>query len=487
MAQNPSALYRALPPMNAVLETLTAFGTRPDGKGGALAAAIPRPFLRELIESFLDGLRADVAKGIITDAAELALPALLPRLIEHVRTGARPHLRRVINATGVVIHTNLGRSVLPEEAVAAVAEAARHYSNLEFDLDGHSRGSRYSHVEPLIRKLTGAEAALVVNNNAAAVMLVLDTLCKGREVVVSRGELVEIGGSFRIPEVMEKSGCILKEVGATNRTHPRDYTGAVTEQTAAFLKVHRSNFRITGFASEVDRAELAALAHERGLPCIEDLGSGTLFDFAAANLPHLATEITAARVLDAGVDIVTFSGDKVLGGPQAGIIAGRAEYVGRIKKNPLNRALRIDKLTLAALEATLNLYRDPALALRRVPTLRMIAMSADELLPRARRLARLLAKALAGRGGGYGVTLRRGMSRTGGGAFPEQDLPTWLAAVASSLHSPDALREALLVSDPPLVGRVEDGALCLDPRTLDDAEFPLAVQAVAQAADRLGA
>ncbi len=481
MPPKPNALYRALPSMTAALDALAAWEAGENSGPDALCAALPRPFLRELIENFLDERRAAIKAGEVTDAVALALPHLLPQLVEHVRLRSRPRLRRVINATGVVIHTNLGRSRLPEEAVSAVTEAARHYSNLEFELESGERGSRYSHVAPLICKLTGAEAAIVVNNNAAAVLLVLDTLCKGREVVVSRGELVEIGGSFRIPEVMEKSGCVLREVGATNRTHLKDFAGAMNENTAALLKVHRSNFIIAGFTAEVERADLAKLAHERGLPCIEDLGSGTLFDFAAAGLPHLAYEPTAGQVLAAGVDVVTFSGDKVLGGPQAGIIAGKAEYIGRIAKNPLTRALRIDKLTLAALEATLRLYLDPALAKERIPTLRMISMSADEILPRARRLARLLKKALAGAEGKCAVSVRQGNSRAGGGAFPEQDLPTWLVAVTSDAHSPDALRDALLQNDPPLSARVEHDALCLDPRSLDDAEFALVARAVALA------
>ena len=468
--------------MNAVLD---AFAAPVDSSGDAgrhfLFVSLPRPLLRESIESFFGLCREDIRQGRVAAPEELALPVLMPRLVSYVERVSQPHLRRVINAAGVVIHTNLGRSPLALEAIQAVAKAARFYSNLEFDLETGERGSRYSHVESLICRLTGAEAALAVNNNAAAVLLLLDTLCKDREVVVSRGELVEIGGSFRIPEVMEKSGCRLREVGATNRTHPHDYAGAINESTAALMKVHTSNFRIIGFTREVSREELAALAHEHGLPLLEDLGSGTLFDFAGAGFAHLAGEPTATKVLAQGVDVVTFSGDKVLGGPQAGIIAGKAEYINRIKKNPLTRALRIDKLTLAALEATLRLYLDPALALERVPTLRMICMSADELRGRARKLAKVLGKHLSGHPGfaGGDISVRSGASRTGGGAFPERDLPTWLVCLRG--WSPDALREALLQVDPPLVGRVEDDALCLDPRTLDDDEFPLVADALRQA------
>ena len=487
MAVSNNALFRSLPSMNAILDAFATPGDLPCAASClALSASLPRPLLRESIEGFLDLCRKAITQGRVTGPEELALPALLPRLARHVERVSRPHFRRVLNATGVVIHTNLGRSLLAPEAVRAVTEAALHYSNLEFDLETGERGSRYSHVESLICGLTGAEAALVVNNNAAAVLLLLDTLCKGREVVVSRGELVEIGGSFRIPEVMEKSGCVLREVGATNRAHLKDYAEAVNERTAALMKVHTSNFRIIGFTKEVGRGELAGLARERGLPLLEDLGSGTLFDFAGAGFSHLAGEPTATKVLAQGVDVVTFSSDKVLGGPQAGVIAGKAEYINRIKKNPMNRALRIDKMTLAAMEATLRLYLDPDLAVKRVPTLRMICMGQDELRTRARKLAKVLEKRLSKHPGmeGGSVSLRPGASRTGGGALPEHDLPTWLVCVRAGAHSPDALREALVHTDPPLVARVEDGALCLDPRTLDDTEFPLAAKVLSEALEQ---
>ncbi|MDP3427066.1 MAG: L-seryl-tRNA(Sec) selenium transferase, partial [Humidesulfovibrio sp.] len=371
-----------------------------------------------------------------------------------------------------VVHTNMGRSLLAREAVAAVAEAAAHYSNLEFDLATGERGSRYTHVESLLCRLTGAEAALVVNNNAAAVLIVLDTLCKGREVIVSRGQLVEIGGSFRIPEVMAKSGAVLREVGATNRTHLRDYQAAIGSETAALMKVHTSNFRQVGFVKEVPLGELKALAATFGLPVIEDLGSGSLLRLDADGLPG---EPTAGESIAAGADVVSFSGDKVLGGPQAGIIVGRREIIERIKKNPLNRALRIDKMTLAALEATLRLYLDPELARGRVPTLAMMTRPLASLRAQAARLAGLLKKRLpACLDGRLEVSVRRGASRVGGGAFPEADLPTALVALTplgvagkNPSLSVDALRQALLSTDPPLVARVDDGALCLDPRTLD--------------------
>jgi len=434
--------------------------------------SLPRLMLKDLLAEFLDLCREEIRAGIVTDERALDFAILAARAGAYARTRSRPHFRRVVNATGVVIHTNLGRSILAEEAVFAVAESCRHYSNLEMDLDTGQRGSRYSHVEKLLCRLTGAEAGLVVNNNAAAVLLVLDTLAKGREVVVSRGQLVEIGGSFRIPEVMKKSGAVLREVGATNRTHLRDYEGAIGEDTAMLMKVHTSNYRIIGFHKEVELPELVALGRERGLPVFEDLGSGNLFDFSPYGL---MPEPTVQQVLKSGVDVVTFSGDKLLGGPQAGVIVGRAEHIARIKKNQLSRALRIDKMTLAALEATLRLYLDPELARRKVPTLAMITATPEELKARAGRLRRRLSRELAGLAE---VLVKPGFSRVGGGSFPEQDLPTRLVGVKPLSVDVEALRQGLLAADIPVVGRVEDGTFCLDPRTLMDSEFALVAGAL---------
>jgi L-seryl-tRNA(Ser) seleniumtransferase len=440
-------------------------------------SGLPRPMLRDLVNEFLDLCREEIRSQALQEPSQLEHRQLFPRLAAYVRTRSRPHFRRVVNATGVVVHTNLGRSLLCEAAMEAVVAADRWYSNLELDLATGKRGSRYSHVEEVLCKVSGAEAGLVVNNNAAAVLLTLETLARGREVIVSRGQLVEIGGSFRIPEVMAKSGAILREVGATNRTHLHDYENAINENTAALLKVHASNFRIIGFTKEVPLEELVALGRERGLPVIEDLGSGNFFDFRELGLGH---EPTVQEVVAAGADVVTFSGDKVLGGPQAGIIVGRAEHIARIKKNPMNRALRIDKMTLAALEATLRLYREPELARRAIPTLRMITMLPDELKRRATRLARRLNREC---GAPLRAATMPGASRVGGGAFPERDLPTTLTA----LHGLNAegLREALLHTDPPLIGRIENDLFCLDPRTLDDAEFPLVADILRQAMELL--
>ncbi|MBI9110031.1 L-seryl-tRNA(Sec) selenium transferase [Maridesulfovibrio ferrireducens] len=462
-----SNLFKFLPSVDSVLTRLE--------EEGALSG-VPRTLVRDLVNGFLDVCREEIKSGIITAEDQLSLDALFPRLTCHVRAGARPHFRRVLNATGVVVHTNLGRSLLADSAVKAVTEACGSYSNLEFDLKTGERGSRYSHVEKLVCDITGAEAALVVNNNASAVLITLETLAAGREAVVSRGQLVEIGGSFRIPDVMTKSGAILHEVGATNRTHPHDYEGAINDNTALLMKVHTSNFRVIGFTKEVSGAELVELGTKYNLPVYEDLGSGNLTNFAGLGLMR---EPTVQEVVSEGVDVVSFSGDKVLGGPQAGVIVGKKKYIDMIKKNPLNRVVRIDKMTLAALEATLRLYLDPETAMKQVPTIRMIMEKPESLQLRAQSLSRVLDRFL-----GDNVTLdvREGVSRVGGGAFPEQDLKTFLVTVIpqGDLSVPE-LKERLLSSDPPLVGRIEDDAFCLDPRTLTQIEYHMVAESISQA------
>lgn len=458
-----SSLFRHIPSVDRFLHAL---------EQDEAVVSRPRNLVKELVGEFLELCREEIRQGVLADSRDLDFSCLLPRAKAFVLVRSRPHFRRVLNATGVVIHTNLGRSILAEEAVAAVMLGCRHYSNLELDLETGQRGSRYSHVEDVLCRLTGAEAGLVVNNNAAAVLLVLDTLAKGREVVVSRGQLVEIGGSFRIPEVMKKSGAVLREVGATNRTHLHDYAEALDEQTAMLMKVHTSNYRIIGFHKEVDLAELAALGRARNLPVFEDLGSGNLFDFSPYGL---MPEPTVQHALKNGADIVSCSGDKLLGGPQAGIIVGKRRYIDQIKKNQLNRALRIDKMTLAALEATLRLYLDLEQARVRIPTLAMITASMEELRRRARRLRRVLGEAL---GDQAEVTIRSGSSRVGGGSFPEQDLPTALVAVRVADMDAETLRRGLLSTELPVIGRVEEGCLCLDPRTLAVDEFRLVARSM---------
>ncbi len=461
-------LFRALPSVDVCLNMCAAILTEQNA---------PRSLGRDLVNAFLETQRQAIRQGTITDPVELSPDRLRGPLGDFVRAGARPRFRRVLNATGVIVHTNLGRSVLAEEAVEAVQGACCGYSNLEFDLEKGERGSRYSHVESLLCRLTGAEAALVVNNNAAAVLVTLDSLCAGGEVIIARGQLVEIGGSFRIPEVMARSGAFLREVGCTNRVHPRDYEEAITERTSALMRVHTSNYRIIGFHGDVSVAELAALAERHSLPLIEDLGSGSLLDFTPQGLPG---EPTVRSVVAAGAHVVTFSGDKVLGGPQAGIIVGKRNAIDKIRKNPLNRALRIDKMTLAALEATLRLYLDEDVARNRIPTLRMITASPEEMRRRAGRLVTWL-KRCCGRRDDVSFVLAPGESRVGGGSFPEHALTTVLVRINSLAVSPEQVRRRLLAGDPPLVGRLEDGAFLLDPRTLPEDDIPLAARLVAQA------
>ena len=460
-------LFRSLPAVDACLDALSA----------QLPASreAPRPLVRHLVNAFLDMQRRRIQEGTTDAPARFALPGCLSALKAFVAEGLRPRLRSVLNGTGVVIHTNMGRSVLAAAAREAVALAAAGYTNLELDLATGERGSRHSLVEELLRMVIGAEAGLVVNNNAAAVLLMLDSLCRGGEVIVSRGQLVEIGGSFRIPDVMERSGAILREVGTTNRCHLHDYRRAVNENTRAILRVHSSNYRITGFFKEVSLPELVQLGREHGLPVIEDLGSGSLVDFSPFGLPG---EPTVQSVVAAGVDLVSFSGDKALGGPQAGIIVGRRACIERLRANPLHRALRIDKLSLAALEATLRLYFDPQTALAQIPTAAMLSCPPETLARRARGLATRLRRAL---GRAARISVVKNVSRAGGGAFPERDLPTSLVCLRPEACSAGELKRRLLGTAPPLMGRLEDGAFCLDPRTLDDRDMPLVVRAVQQA------
>ena len=423
-----------------------------------------RELLLKAVRAVLDKLRAAALAGRLDDAAFME-QAVCAEVAHELRLLIRPSLKRVINGSGIVIHTNLGRSILPETARDALNTIAFSYSNLEFDLDAGARGSRYSHVEALICELTGAEAAIVVNNNAAAVLLSLSALAAGREAVVSRGELVEIGGSFRIPDVMRLSGVTLREVGTTNRTHAKDYSSAVTDQTALFLKVHCSNFAVLGFTAEVSATEMVALGAAAGVPVLADMGSGNLVDLSAL-LP--CAEPTVQDFVRAGVDVITFSGDKLLGGPQAGIIVGKKPFIESMKKHQLLRALRMDKLTLASLEATLGLYRDERVALSEVPTLRMLTIPYPELAARAKRLAAQLRRRTPD---SISFKLCEGFSQAGGGTLPLLNLPTMLIEVAVGGLSPNEVESRLRSSDPPVIGRISKGSFLLDPRTLQDGDL----------------
>jgi len=366
-----------------------------------------------------------------------------------------------------VVHTDLGRSLVPAAAIENLAQIAGRYSNLEYDLGAGKRGSRYSSVEDILCEISGAQAGMVVNNNAAAVLLCLETLARGKEVIVSRGELVEIGGSFRIPDVMAKSGGILKEVGTTNRTHLQDYENALGENTALMLKVHRSNYSVIGFTAEVSLKELVELGTKHGLPVMEDLGSGTFIDFSKYGL---VKEPTVQESVTAGVDLVTFSGDKLLGGPQAGIIVGKKHFVDRIKQNPLARALRIDKMTLAALETTLRLYRDEDQAIRLIPTLRMLTMDSNELASRADRLADNL-RAIGG--SRLEINPVELSSKAGGGALPLLELPSKCLLIKIQGLSVNKLEKNMRQNTPPIIGRIENDAFVIDPRTLLDDDLPV--------------
>lgn len=453
------------------------------------------PSVEEALQAGIPAAAGHVARGAVLEAIrmalsrarEMVLECAEEKLEEVARDRAQwlkwleketlrllgPSLRPVVNATGVIVHTNLGRSVLAQRAVAAVAEVASRYSNLEYDLENGKRGSRQSHLENLLQRLTGAQAAAVVNNNAAAVLISLSALARGKEVIVSRGELVEIGGAFRMPEVMIQSGARLVEVGTTNKTHPRDYREAITGDTALLLKVHTSNYRIMGFAKEVSLQELVQMGREAGIPVMYDLGSGCLVDLAQWADD---AEPTVQEAMRAGADLITFSGDKLLGGPQAGLILGRKELVERIKSHPLARALRIDKLTLAALQATLELYFDPQTALSSIPTLRMMMASPPALRSKARRLSQLIRK----RAPRVEVRLREDHSRVGGGALPLLELPTWSVGVKLPGVSAQRLAKALRGGDPPIVARVSQEELLLDPRTIDDKEIPVVAESLAR-------
>ena len=432
------------------------------GQAAATAAA------RIVVEDARTALRADPM------AAPPGEAVLAQRLDAHLRAAARPRLRRVVNATGVVLHTNLGRAPMARAAAEAAAEAAAGYTNLEFDLETGRRGARTQGVEPLICELTGAEAALAVNNAAAAVLLALSALAGGGEVIVSRGELVEIGGGFRIPDVIVQGGARLVEVGATNKTRLADYAAAVTPATRMILKVHQSNYRMVGFTGEASLEQLCGLARSRGLALMHDLGCGAMIDLRRIGLTH---EPTAADSLAAGADLVAFSGDKLMGGPQAGLLAGRAEAIAPLRRHPLLRAVRLDKMALAALEATLRLYRDPRLAVRDIPALTMLGQSKDGLQARAERLRGLLQVRL---GEDFGGRVEASEGFAGGGTLPAQGVES-RAVTLDPPQGADALAARLRQGEPAVVARIAGGRVVLDMLTLADAELAPLADAVAAA------
>ncbi len=442
------------------------------------ASRYPRSLVLESIRQVLEAKRKLIIprEGEGTGEVNLDPSHLTELILARLEELDEYALQPVVNATGVVIHTNLGRSLLPEAAVERLRLLSATYNNLEYDLEKGRRGSRHVHAEAILRELSGAEAAMVVNNNAGAVLLVLNTLANGGEVVVSRGQLVEIGGSFRIPDVMRSSGAVPREVGCTNRTHPRDYESAVNDRTALLLKVHCSNYRMVGFTAEVSLAELVGLGRKTGLPVMEDLGSGSFVDFSRFGLER---EPTVQEAVRAGVDVVTFSGDKLLGGPQAGIIVGRKDIVERCKKNPLTRALRVDKMTLASLEAVLRLYRDENAALEAIPTLRMLSIPEAALRERAQEMAASIEEAQGDRKV-FEVEVIRSASQVGGGALPGQQLPTYAVAVSSGNMGANRIEEHMRSNRPPIIGRIEADRYLLDMRTLQPGEATIVRNAFAR-------
>ena len=454
-------LLRAIPGVDELMRHPLLCGT---------CAGIPAPVLTDAVRAELDALRAQIRSGAAT-----VLPddeTLCRRAAARAERARLLSLRGVINATGVVLHTNLGRACLSERAAAAAAETAREYSTLEYDLSTGGRGARGRHIEPLLCRLTGAESAMVVNNNAAAVLLILTALASGGEVITSRGELVEIGGSFRMPEIMEACGAALHEVGATNKTHLSDYERAINDSTRALMKVHTSNFRILGFTESVSRAELVSLAHTHGLPVIEDLGSGSLLPL---EMFGIRDEPTVQASVRAGVDVISFSGDKLLGGPQAGIILGKARYIDLLRRHPLARAMRVYKMTLAALEATLRAYADGTAAAE-LPTLQMLALTQEELFARATELCAMLTSQ------DIDAAVITAEDPVGGGSVPVQMLPSYAVAVLPHRCSVDTLETRLRGWKTPIVVRIAHDRVQLGVRTLQRGQFAALCEALAETA-----
>lgn len=430
----------------------------------------PRTLVLKAIRDVLQIKRESLLKGVDSEPllGSLSSDVFLSEIEKTLKILSAYSLKPLINATGIIIHTNLGRSILGDGVIRNIEAIARRYSNLEYDIEEGERGKRYVHLEEILKTLTGAEASVAVNNNAAAVLLVLNTLAEGKEVIVSRGELIEIGGSFRIPEVMKRSGAILREVGTTNKTHLRDYEAAINEGTALLLKVHTSNYRVLGFTSDVPLQDLVILGQRKGIPVMSDLGSGCLIDLKKYGIHG---EPTIKEVLRSGVDIVTFSGDKLLGGPQAGIVLGKGVYIEKIKTNPLARAVRIDKLTLSAMEATLREYLDEERAIKNIPTLRMLTQPLKDIKRRAKKIERQIKTVHGSR---FTVKVIKDFSQAGGGSLPLLNLPTFvilLNPAHGSRFTVNDLEERLRKGNRPVVARIKDDALLLDARTIQDDEI----------------
>ncbi|MBW2180958.1 MAG: L-seryl-tRNA(Sec) selenium transferase, partial [Deltaproteobacteria bacterium] len=433
----------------------------------------PKTVLVQSSRWVVETLRSIILEGDQSvDKADFSDASILSSVKNKAGEIMSPNLTRTINATGVVVHTNLGRSLLASDAVENIVSIAGKYSNLEFNLASGTRGSRYDIVEELLCEISGAESAMVVNNNAGAVLLCLDTIAKEKKAIVSRGELVEIGGSFRIPDVMLKSGAILKEIGTTNRTHLKDYVNAIENDTGLLLKVHTSNYSLVGFTANVSLKELVGLGEKYHIPVMEDLGSGTFIDFSKYGLQK---EPTVQESVDSGADVITFSGDKLLGGPQAGIIVGKKEFLDNIKKNPLTRALRIDKLTLAALESTLSLYRDPETAIHHIPTLNMLLCPLAQIQKKVKRLEKMLKNLNVQ---DMSISVVDLSSKAGGGSLPLLNLPSKGIEVTIQKMTANAIEKHMRSNMPPVIGRIENDAFIMDLRTVQDDELEMIASAI---------
>ncbi|MBS4537151.1 L-seryl-tRNA(Sec) selenium transferase [Clostridium sp. D2Q-11] len=461
--ENKNILFRSLPKVDEILQK---------EKIEEALNYIPRDIVLESIREVIEDIRKNIQSSTITKASiEERIQRIDYEIIEKAKMKIQPKLRKVINGTGTIIHTNLGRSLISREIMERVVEIASEYSNLEYDLEEGRRGSRYSHIEDIICRITGAEAALVVNNNASAVMLILSTLAKNKEVIVSRGELVEIGGSFRVPEVMEQSGGKLVDVGTTNKTHLWDYEKAIGEDTSVLLKVHTSNYRIVGFTESVSIEELVKLGNQRGIPVVEDIGSGVLIDLSKYGLSY---EPTVQESINRGVDIVSFSGDKLLGGPQAGIIVGKKDLIDKMKRNQLTRAIRVDKMTIAALELILREYLDEDKAIRNIPTLRMLTIQLEEIGIKAEKLYNLIIKNVDK----LSVEIVDDFSQVGGGSLPLEQIPTKVLSIKSEDFSVNLLEESLRTFRTPIITRINNNNLLIDLRTVEEKDFDIIVEGI---------
>jgi L-seryl-tRNA(Ser) seleniumtransferase len=452
MTDQTATLLRELPSIDRLLNHARCV---------ALLTRYNRDYVTQKCRAALDQLRVNIRQG---EGQRINDDAILDQVEAQIAFESRPGHVRVVNATGTILHTNLGRALLSQAAIDAMVAVAGRPINLEYDLVAGKRGKREETLEQLLVDLTGAEAATVVNNNAAAVLLGLNSLAQGKGVIVSRGELIEIGGAFRIPEIMAKSGAILREVGATNRTHPADYENAINDNTALLLKVHTSNYKVVGFTAEVTLEQMVAIGRKHNLPVMEDLGSGALIDLSKYGLPK---EPLVGERIAAGADVVTFSGDKILGGPQAGLIVGKKELIGRMNKNHLQRALRCGKLTLAALEATLRRYRQSPNIVEEIPTLRAFTRSVDEVRAMGRSVLTKLEAAL---GNDFQLSLQDSTSQIGSGALPTEELPTVVITIAHPKRSANAIAKQFRQADPPIIGRIEDDKFLLDLRTIFEAD-----------------